>query len=725
MSRRSGKSGKKNAGTTPGGKRGGGRRGGPGHSDAHRGKKFRRRSEKKALRSGALSEVLVGKVNKHQRGFAFLVPTTTGFPDAYLGAHDAHSLFDGDIVEFQVQAGADGRSSAVVRKVIKRAQQSVVGQLERAGKSLGIRLDRGPRLSIDTSESSRSLKEGDWVSAKITRYPEQTRTGEARITKNLGSQLGPEQDLDLAVARYNLPRDFSPLALQDAEQAARLGKEETDRPAPKRVDLRDKALVTIDGEDAKDFDDAVYVETKDFGFRLWVGIADVSQFVRLNSPLDLEAKARGTSVYFPGTCIPMLPEILSNDLCSLRPREPRLAMVAEMDFDPKGKSIASRFYSAIIQTAMRLTYTQVEGFLNKDAKITAELESLRVPLENLYKLYQRLDEQRKERGVLDFDLPEAKIQCDSSGNPTSILQAPRLVAHKIIEECMVAANREVAKALKKQGASALYRVHEPPAPEKIDDLIALLRTLGISAKVEGTGPEAFAAVLESTADHPAASTLHHAILRLQKQAKYHPDPQGHFGLALADYAHFTSPIRRYPDLVVHRALKGICGLGPEGSSTKEGRLYAAGTPEEMIQLGEVTSDAERRAVEAERFVVRRKACWFMERRLGDRFDARVTGVNENGLFVSIPWMAIEGFIPLDWMNGHWTIDMDRKLARKRPGHGVLRMGDAIRVELVKVSVDDAQITFAAIDAPPQKVAPDGGAKTDDKTDMDDGVRISS
>ncbi|MBY0371660.1 RNB domain-containing ribonuclease, partial [bacterium] len=345
-----------------------------------------------------------------------------------------------------------------------------------------------------------------------------------------------------------------------------------------------------------------------------------------------------------------------------------------------GVMTSSKFYPCIIKTARRLTYNQVHAFFEEDAQTVKELKSLEKPLTAALALYKKLDKQRQQRGVLDFDLPESKIEVDTTGRPISVKRAPRYESHKLIEEFMIAANRAVARHLKEKNAPSLYRVHETPSTEALQDLNQLLKNMGLSGQVTQVTPRAFAQVLEATAELPAAATVHQAILRLQKQARYMPDPRGHFGLALADYTHFTSPIRRYPDLVVHRSLKGLNG----------GR---SGSDEDYEALGEHTSSMERRATEAERFIVRRKQCWYFLDRVGDFYEGTVNGVTKNGVFVSLGEMAAEGFIPMEFMDGFWEVDERHLCLRRRPGNELLRVGDPIRVQVMKVSVDENQITL--------------------------------
>lgn len=688
----------------------------------------RRRAPKAAERQQKSSgRLFQGKVDKKQSGFAFLIPIEQGFEDVYVNRRDAASLMNGDIVEFSVEHQGR-RSQARIQRVVERSQNKLIGQLHQHGRNWSVETSEGQHLAVRPDKNSQP---GDWVVADIEKYPDRRQPGEVQITKRLGQNLGPEHDLEIAITRYGLPTQFHPGSLSEAdlmlekhrrevdktlaekltpastrtskksESAGKKGKAATrgdrSRFLSERLDLTGLPLVTIDGEDAKDFDDAILVEKLSDGFRLYVAIADVSFFVVKGRQLDKDALSRSTSVYFPGTCVPMLPESLSNDLCSLRPKQPRLSLVAEITYDNSATVVDTRFYQGLIQTVERLTYTQVQSFL--DGKEDAVTDPARHPLRDAFTLYQKLDKNRKDRGVLDFDLPECKVQLNETGFPLRIFQAERVAAHKLIEEFMIAANQEVARALREADAPALYRVHDAPDAEALDDLNQLLQTLGIKKKVTKLTPKAFSEILEGTAEMKTVGTLHTSILRLQKQAKYIPEPRGHFGLALSDYAHFTSPIRRYPDLVVHRALKGLC-VASESSD----KSYGAGTPDEMISLGEQTSSCERRAMEAERFVLRRKQCWYMEGKLGEQFEGVISGVVGAGIFVNIPWMALDGFVPLEFLLGHYEIDEEHMCARQRPGNAVLHLGDKMRISVAKVSVDEGRITFAQAERPAEKPA---------------------
>ncbi len=628
-----------------------------------------------------------GKIQKNPRGFAVILPEDRKLDDLFVSPGQAKSLLNGDVVEFVVRH-ARGRPCAEIKKVVSRSQTNVVGKLdEQRGKWIVVE-PKGESYLVENLE--RHFQRGDWVIGQIDKYPEDNALGKVNIEHSLGKTLTPEFDIPIAIARYNLPDQFSEQALSVAK-AGRAHAEALFKNPKGRRDMRRHPFVTIDGADAKDFDDAILVEIPDKGpaFRLYVAIADVSFFVTPGTALDREARKRGTSVYFPGTCIPMLPEILSNDLCSLRPREDKLALIAEIDFNREGKIIDGRFYDAIICTARRLTYDEVHEFL---AGKKPEFEDVGEPLRNAHKLFLKLLHQRKDRGVLEFDLPECKMEIGEKGEPLKVYRAPRFESHRLIEEFMIAANQVVAKQLRSQRAPALYRVHESPDPAALEDINALLKQHGVTQRLSNLSPKAIALILEETLQARGAATIHQAILRMQKQARYEPEPKGHFGLALADYTHFTSPIRRYPDLVVHRALKRL--IHREKS--------ADGEDEEVASLGELTSERERRAMEAERFVVKRKQCWFLSKRLGQEFNGRVAGLIARGLFVEIPEFAIEGFCPVESLGVFYEHDEARACYRRRPGNETISLGDALSIKVIRVSPEEGEIEFAVVEKPLEK-----------------------
>lgn len=622
-----------------------------------------------------------GKVEKNRKGFAFVISLDKQTPDAYVDVQQAQCLLHGDIVEYTVKRSGQ-RVYGNIAAVVGHSQTQVFGKV----------VESKGRFFIDTErdffvikDKSKNLKNDEWVLAKIVDYPTRDHPARVVVHDSLGNDLSPKHDILITVSKYSLPNEFPPEVLKEADEAIERAKLELANPAPTRVDMRHMPFVTIDGEDAKDFDDAVLVEIPQKGpaFILYVAIADVSFFVRDGTALDTEALNRATSVYFPGIAIPMLPHQLSDNVCSLRPREDKLAMVAEIHFDRHGVMLDAKFYDAIICTTRRLTYTLVHDFIER--RNLEDFKDVEKPLHNAYQLYKKLMEVRKKRGVLDFDLPEAKLQVDKDGMPVSVYRAPRYESHKLIEEFMIAANQVVAKALRDGRHKALYRIHETPEPDALVEINQLTKSLGFSYMMKELTPSAFAALLEHTMGKKGAKTLHTMVLRAQRQARYSPYPVGHFGLALRDYAHFTSPIRRYPDLLVHRALKRLIGTHEKADKFNKDHNFD--------ELGELTSERERRATEAERFIVRRKQCWFMQDRVGEKYEGVISGVIGKGLFVEIPEYSLEGFLPKDSLDGHYEFDEPRMCMRKRPGHETLGLGDTIKIIVERVSVDDNEITF--------------------------------
>jgi ribonuclease R len=629
---------------------------------------------------------LVGRVQKNARGFAFLIPQDRTQRDAYVPPHEAQFLMNDDVVEYSVNR--DGRRlSATIRKIVKRGHKELVGKVMINGRRAALETPEGEVMPLSRQHRTDDLIAGEWVIGEVEEYPSPDSHGLVQIVEHLGPKLVPRFDIKIAAAKFGLQTEFDPDAIRDAEDARKWAEDEIRRPSPGRRDLRKLPFITIDGEDAKDFDDAILVVrgSGEVAFTLYVSIADVSFFVRRDTVLDDEALSRSTSVYFPGKAIPMLPEELSNDLCSLRPRQERLTLTAEIRFNREAHVIDAVFYESIIQTARRLTYNEVHEYYERKR---TDLKDLDEPLKAALLLYKKLIVRRKERGVLDFDLPEAYIEVDDAGRPVDMKRTERFESHKLIEEFMIAANREVARHLKKGGMDALYRVHEEPDPRSKDEINALMRNLGVSKTIKDLSPRSLSTLLAATINMKNAKTLHQAILRLQKQARYEPEPKGHFGLALRDYTHFTSPIRRYPDLVVHRALKGLISREKRADKKYEENDY-------FTQVGIQTSDLERKAMEAERFVRRRKQCWYMLNHLDKEYRARISGVVESGLFLEIPELAVEGFLPIDALVGKYIYDETRMCLRKRPGHTTLALGDELDIRVAQVDVEQGQITFAS------------------------------
>jgi ribonuclease R len=481
-----------------------------------------------------------------------------------------------------------------------------------------------------------------------------------------------------------------PLAFPGPVEAAarRLPGAVSARDLADRTDLRALPFVTIDGENARDFDDAVLVEPHGSGFRLHVAVADVAHFVRADDEIDREARARGTSVYFPDRVVPMLPEALSNDLCSLRAGEDRLAQVVRLDVDATGQPRAATFYDAVIRSAARLTYTEVGAALaERDPAVRARLGALLEPLEHAERLAAVLLARRRSRGAIDFDLPEAEILLDLRGRPEQIVRAERTIAHRLIEECMLAANEAVARELARRGVPAIHRVHEPPDPVRIHDLGRFLEGFGLRLRVDlgRVTPAAFQAVLDAVTGRPEARLVHTVLLRAMQQARYAAQPLGHFGLATDDYLHFTSPIRRYPDLVVHRLLR----------LARTGRGQA---PPDLAAIAEESSRRERVAVDAEREIVQLKKVQYMQGRVGEEFDGVVSGVTRFGMFVELTAVFVEGLVHVrDLPDDGWEHDETHHLLRGRRTRRTFRVGDSLRVRVAGASVPRRQIDFVPAD----------------------------
>jgi len=462
------------------------------------------------------------------------------------------------------------------------------------------------------------------------------------------------------------------------------------------VDLRKYPLVTIDGADAKDFDDAIYCERRGGGWRLIVAIADVSHYVEPDTALDREALARGTSVYFPDRVLPMLPEALSNGLCSLRPRVDRLCLACDMEVSSEGEVTRSRFYEGVMRSAERLTYSEAERILS--GKIDDKRVALRAQLEPLREVYRAFAGRRRRRGAIDFDLPQTAIELDDRGRVSDVHVVERLITHKIIEECMIAANVEAAKRIRKARIPGLYRVHDGPDADRIEELTVFLQGLGLKlSSPSQIRPRDLSRLIESVAGRPEAEIIETVILKSMSRAHYQPRNVGHFGLALPSYSHFTSPIRRYPDLLLHRAIKQLLRRGKA-----QGFRY---TLQEMERLGEHCSRAERRADEAVWQVEERLKCAYLQDRIGDEFDVLVTGITSFGLFVRLPDLQIDGLVHVTALprdNYHQTA-AGTALTGERTGT-TFRLTDRLKVKLIKVDVGNRKLDFVPVDFKPDTPA---------------------
>jgi ribonuclease R len=520
-------------------------------------------------------------------------------------------------------------------------------------------------------------RSGDWVIARITKHATDTAPAQARIEKRLDPDRPVELATEAAIARFDLPHDFSPEALREANT---WGKEVDPLEANSRIDLRTLPLVTIDGDDAKDFDDAVYAEPHPAGFRLIVAIADVSHYVRPGTAVDTEAKERGTSVYFPTKVIPMLPFALSDGLCSLAPRVDRLCFAADMVINKHGALKSATFYPAVMRSAARLTYTLAYDALFKGTPAArTQVGPLLDQLMVLVDVYRALYKARARRGALDFDAAEAEFVIDAAERVRAIELRARNDAHRLIEECMILANVAVADELQKTRTPTLYRVHGKPEEQKLDKLLATLTALGIEAQIpETVSTRDLQVITKRLGTSPERPFVESLVVRSMPQAVYQPTNIGHFGLALTEYAHFTSPIRRYPDLVVHRTLKALI-QAPGGSGVKY-------DTDGLSALGDSTSKLEKRADEADRYVNTFLKCTYLRERIGQTFHGLITTVVEFGCFVQILDVSVDGLLHTDALRDDDYIMEDDGLAwtGRRNGRR-LRVGAQIRVVVTAVN----------------------------------------
>ena len=638
-------------------------------------------------RRGALCVVeklglIRGRVQGHPDGFGFLIPED-GSSDLFLGPWEMSKVYHGDRVMAR-ETGTDrrGRREGVVVEVLERAHTRVVGRLlEEHGLSYVVPEDR--RLTHDIlvpSEARMSAKAGQVVVAEIIEQPDRHVKPVGRIVEVLGGYADPGMEVEIALRKHELPYVFSPAA----EAIARKFPTSVRKSDWKgREDLTKLALVTIDGETAKDFDDAVYVQKEGRGYRLYVAIADVSAYVTHGDALDQEARSRGNSVYFPRRVIPMLPEELSNGLCSLLPDVDRLCLVCEMAIGPRGDIKDYRFYPAVMHSQARLTYTEVAAILADPKGEAARERAALVPhLQNLDELFRKLLAARERRGAIDFESMETRMEFDTEGKITAINPVQRNDAHRLIEECMLAANVSASAFLQAHDHPALYRVHEGPTPEKLQLLQEFLREFGLHLS-GGDSPQAkdYAKLLEQIRGRPDYPLLQTVLLRSLRQATYSPKNVGHFGLAYESYTHFTSPIRRYPDLLVHRAIKAVLA----------GSVYEPG---DWAALGQHSSETERRADDATRDVEAWLKAYYMRDRIGERFIGTISGVTGFGVFVALDEVHVEGLVHISELgNDYYHFDAARHQLTGERTNQRFRLGDRIDVKLVRADLETTRLDF--------------------------------
>jgi ribonuclease R len=636
-------------------------------------------------------EAITGTVIGHQDGYGFVLRDDGG-EDAFLSPRRMRELFDGDRVAIQI-VGRDrrGKPEARVVEILERGAQEIAGRFIRE-RGIGIVVPDNPkiphRILIPEGEAG-DAKPGQVVVVRILDYPTEVQQPTGRIVRVIGAPDQKGMATDIAIHAYGIPDTWP----EDVRRRARAFDSEVAASDKKdRVDLRKLPLVTIDGADARDFDDAVYCEPAGDGWRLLVAIADVGHYVEHGSEIDREAIRRGTSVYFPDRVVPMLPEVLSNGLCSLNPDVDRLCMVCDMRVDRDGHVTRSRFYEGLMRSWARLTYGAVNDFLTGRSRSSVP-EALQGPISNLHGLYRALAKARQRRGAIELDIPQTRIELDANGDVRRIMTLPRNDAHRLIEECMIAANVQAAKFLKKHRIAGLYRVHAKPDPERFDELRQYL--LGLGLKVphpEHVEPRHYNQLAAQVKDRPEAPTIALAMLRSLMHAEYTPNNIGHFGLALDAYAHFTSPIRRYPDLLVHRAIRHILRGGKPGNYAYSAR--------DMERLGTLCSAHERRAEDATRDVEARLKCQYMEDKQGEEYDGVVTGVTSFGLFVQLVDPPIDGLVHVSSLaNDYYHFDPARLSLVGERTRVRYSLGDPLRVVVARVDPEMRRIDFRLASEP--------------------------
>ena len=634
-------------------------------------------------------ELLAGTVTGHRDGFGFLIRDDDE-DDAYLSAREMREVLHGDRVAFRV-VGLDrrGRSEAKVVEVLEHAVTEIAGQFIRE-RGIGLVVPDNPKIPhrmIIAKGEAGNASHGQMVIAEILDYPSNMEQMSGRIIQVIGEPDRPGIATDIAIHSNGIPNRW-PGDVRDV--AKTFGKSVPAAAKKGRVDLRDVPLITIDGADARDFDDAVFCEPVGSGWRLIVAIADVAHYVENNSPIDKEAIKRATSVYFPDRVVPMLPEVLSNGLCSLNPKVDRLCMVCEMRVSKDGKVSSSKFYEGLLRSHARLTYSEVSDFLTgtSDKSVPTAVQPT---VRHLHDLYQKFAKARQKRGAIELDIPQTRIQLGEEGTVESIVAVQRNDAHRLIEECMVAANVQAAKFLASHRIPALYRVHAKPDPDRFDELRQFLLTIGLKVPhPDHVEPRQFNELLQKVKDRPDSQAISMTMLRSLMHAEYTPKNIGHFGLSLDAYAHFTSPIRRYPDLLVHRAIRHIVRGGKAGNYDY--------SPKDMERLGHICSAHERRAEDATREVEAWLKCQFMDSKLGEQFSGVVTGVTNFGLFVMLNGLQIDGLVHVTSLNSdYYRFDAgSQSLVGERSGL-TYKLGQELDIVVSKVDMETRRIDFQLAD----------------------------
>jgi ribonuclease R len=649
------------------------------------------KNRRNAYGLAAKMDLVSGRISAHRDGFGFVIPDE-GSDDLYLSPRQMRSVMNGDRVLASV-VGLDrrGRKEGVIREVLERANETIVGRfVEESGIALVV--PDNPRINHDVMiplADTAGARPGQIVVATIVKQPAANKPPVGRILEVLGQAGAPGMATEIAIRDFGIPHEWP----EGVEQAAvGFGDPVPREMAEGRKDLRSLPLVTIDGADARDFDDAVYARRSKKGWRLIVAIADVSAYVKPGSDLDTEAQHRATSVYFPNRVVPMLPEALSNGLCSLKPGEDRLCLACDMNISDAGQVTRSRFVAGIMHSKARLTYDQVWQYLQSGKlRHQGDRPEIRANLDDLHALYKMLRKVRLKRGAIDFESQEIAFRFDEHGVVSDLVPVQRNDAHKLIEECMILANVEAALLMEKQKIPSPFRVHPSPPELKVEALGQFLRELGMKVPWKDTpSPADFENVVEQARGRPDEKLIMAVLLRSQSLAVYKAENQGHFGLALKAYAHFTSPIRRYPDLLLHRAIHHFLQRGTPGDHRYGHR--------DMEKMSDVCSHRSRRAEEAERDVMDRLKCLYMEQHVGDEFEGIVSGVTSFGLFVELDHGNVNGLVHVTGLpNDYYHFDpVAHRLTGERRGK-VFQLADRLKIKVSSVNVIDRKIDFELVE----------------------------
>ncbi len=661
-------------------------------------------------------QLIRGRVSAHPDGYGFLIGEH-GDDDIFLSARQMRRVLDGDRVVVHI-TGKDnrGRSEGAIVEVVERANKTVVGRLE-VKRGVAVLHPDNKRISVEILISDKGkAKNGQIVLVEIVEQPTNRHPPIGAVIEVLGEHMAPGMEIDVAIRSRDIPSEWPQEVIA---QSSALGTEVDQQAIADRRDIRSLPLVTIDGEDARDFDDAVFAEAKPYGWRLLVAIADVSHYVEPGTALDREALNRGTSVYFPQRVIPMLPESLSNGLCSLNPDVNRLCMVCDMAITHEGEIKRARFYPATMRSHARLTYTEVAKFFSNKNKPVSKLKTLVKPLSTLHELYLVMREARSRRGAIDFESNETRIEFDEQSKIKKLVPVERNDAHMMIEECMIAANISAARYLSRHRISGLYRVHEGPAEDKLVDLRKFLQQRGLTL-AGGDKPTAkdYAHTLIEAGDRADLNVIQTVLLRSMNQAVYTTRNNGHFGLALDYYAHFTSPIRRYPDLMTHRAIRHVLK-----ARSKEGFSYEE---TQVDDIGDHCSMAERRAEAAVRDVVAWLKCEYMQDQIGSTHAGVISAVTSFGLFVELQHIHVEGLVHITALpKDYYQFDPVNHRLQGRAGGMEFTLGQVVEVNVAAVNIDERKIDFQLESfTPAGKAARSGGGKKA-KKEKKKGRKLSS